>query len=306
MAVPADGITLDDKRATTAAAAAGRRRHSRAEHRAQAPVGHQGRLARGARAAARAARSPSPTSSATTPASSRRVRRSRDASRFQDALDVLARFGGEARLPAGGRRASAAGRRGRDAAVPETPKPDDPRLGAREHRRSSARGATRWPARRPRPPRVGYHVLRLDDAGGRRGADQRRRRTCGPCWRARAGIGRPACIVSSGETTVHVTGGGKGGRNQEFALAAAAPARGARRAAPSSPASAPTASTARPTPPAPSPIRRRSPARGAAGLSPERHLADNNAYAFFDALGDLIHTGPTGTNVGDLQVILLA
>jgi len=44
----------------------------------------------------------------------------------------------------------------------------------------------------------------------------------------------------------------------------------------------------------------------AAGLSPERHLSDNNAYAFFDALGDLIHTGPTGTNVGDLQVFLLA
>jgi len=35
------------------------------------------------------------------------------------------------------------------------------------------------------------------------------------------GLGRPACIVSSGETTVHVTGRGRGGRNQEFALAAA-------------------------------------------------------------------------------------
>jgi hydroxypyruvate reductase len=44
----------------------------------------------------------------------------------------------------------------------------------------------------------------------------------------------------------------------------------------------------------------------AAGLAPDRHLDDNNAYAFFHALGDLIHTGPTGTNVGDLQVILLA
>ena len=39
---------------------------------------------------------------------------------------------------------------------------------------------------------------------------------------------------------------------------------------------------------------------------PERFLSDNNAYAFFDALGDLINIGPTGTNVGDLQVILLA
>ena len=44
----------------------------------------------------------------------------------------------------------------------------------------------------------------------------------------------------------------------------------------------------------------------AAGLAPHGFLSDNNAYAFFDALGDLIHTGPTGTNVGDLQVILLA
>jgi hypothetical protein len=43
-----------------------------------------------------------------------------------------------------------------------------------------------------------------------------------------------------------------------------------------------------------------------AGLAPARYLSDNNAYAFFEALGDLIHTGPTGTNVGDLQVILLA
>ena len=42
------------------------------------------------------------------------------------------------------------------------------------------------------------------------------------------------------------------------------------------------------------------------GLIPGRYLSDNNSYAFFEALGDLIHTGPTGTNVGDLQVILLA
>ena len=44
----------------------------------------------------------------------------------------------------------------------------------------------------------------------------------------------------------------------------------------------------------------------ARGLDPKHFLDDNNAYAFFSALGDLIHTGPTGTNVGDLQVILLA
>jgi hydroxypyruvate reductase len=120
-----------------------------------------------------------------------------------------------------------------------------------------------------------------------------------------AGLGRPTCIVSSGETTVHVTGRGRGGRNQEFALAAAyllAQAGGAAVVAsvgtdgidgPTDAAGAIADSTT---------IGR----AGAAGLIPGRYLSDNNAYAFFEALGDLIHTGPTGTNVGDLQVILLA
>jgi glycerate 2-kinase len=45
-------------------------------------------------------------------------------------------------------------------------------------------------------------------------------------------------------------------------------------------------------------------ARDAGVGAPERFLEDNNAYAFFAALGDLIQTGPTGTNVGDLQIIL--
>jgi len=116
---------------------------------------------------------------------------------------------------------------------------------------------------------------------------------------------RPACIVSSGETTVHVTGHGKGGRNQEFALAAAnvlahAGAAGAL-------CSVGTDGIDGPTDAAGALIDSTTLDRAAAaGLVPARYLLDNNAYAFFDALGDLIHTGPTGTNVGDLQVILLA
>ena len=42
----------------------------------------------------------------------------------------------------------------------------------------------------------------------------------------------------------------------------------------------------------------------AQGLDVERSLADNDAYTFFDGLGDLVRTGPSGTNVGDLQVLL--
>jgi hydroxypyruvate reductase len=43
----------------------------------------------------------------------------------------------------------------------------------------------------------------------------------------------------------------------------------------------------------------------AMGLAPQTFLDNNNAYEFFDRLGDLIHTGPTNTNVGDLQIILI-
>jgi hydroxypyruvate reductase len=120
-----------------------------------------------------------------------------------------------------------------------------------------------------------------------------------------SGAGRPACIVSSGETTVHVTGHGQGGRNQEFALAAAEPL--AQLGGAAVIASAGTDGIDGPTDAAGALADATTLQRArAAGQSPERALSDNNAYAFFNALGDLIHTGPTGTNVGDLQVILLA
>ena len=151
---------------------------------------------------------------------------------------------------------------------------------------------------------AGYHVVRIDDpvVGEARAAAPSHLRAV--LARA-AGEGRPLCIVSSGETTVHVTGHGKGGRNQEFALAAAAPL--ARAGAPAIVASVGTDGIDGPTDAAGALADSTTIERArAAGLVPDRYLADNNAYAFFAALGDLIHTGPTGTNVGDLQVILLA
>jgi hydroxypyruvate reductase len=42
------------------------------------------------------------------------------------------------------------------------------------------------------------------------------------------------------------------------------------------------------------------------GLEPEAYLADNDSYSFFDAVGEHIKTGPTGTNVCDLQILLLS
>ena len=117
-------------------------------------------------------------------------------------------------------------------------------------------------------------------------------------------VERPVCVVSSGETTVRVLGSGRGGRNQEFALAAVdlVASLGTVVAA-----SIGTDGIDGPTDAAGAVVdsSTRSRAR-AGGLDPADFLRDNNAYAFFAAVGDLIHTGPTGTNVGDLQVFLVA
>jgi hydroxypyruvate reductase len=120
-----------------------------------------------------------------------------------------------------------------------------------------------------------------------------------------SGLKRPTCIVSSGETTVRVKGQGKGGRNQEFVLAAAEVLH--QMGTFGAVASAGTDGVDGPTDAAGAYADGATIDRALAdGLVPDRYLSDNNSYAFFEALGDLIHTGPTGTNVGDLQIILLA
>ena len=117
---------------------------------------------------------------------------------------------------------------------------------------------------------------------------------------------RPACIVSAGETTVQVVGPGRGGRNQEFALAAAPEL--AFRFADAVLASVGTDGIDGPTDAAGALADTTSIRRALArGLEPPtRYLDANDALAFFDPLGDLVRTGPTGTNVGDLQVALIA
>jgi glycerate 2-kinase len=116
---------------------------------------------------------------------------------------------------------------------------------------------------------------------------------------------RPLCVISSGETIVKVIGRGRGGRNQEFALSAAQ-----RLAASPGPvvlASVGTDGVDGPTDAAGAVVDQDTVARAAAaGLPPaSAFLADNDSYRFFAPLNDLIKTGPTGTNVGDLQICLL-
>jgi glycerate 2-kinase len=113
-------------------------------------------------------------------------------------------------------------------------------------------------------------------------------------------------VIASGETTVTVRGTGKGGRNQEFALAMAQSL--ATFGPQVTAASVGTDGIDGPTDAAGAIVDPTTFARAAAaGLAaPEDYLTDNNTYEFFDRIGDLVRTGPTNTNVGDLQVILVA
>jgi glycerate 2-kinase len=114
---------------------------------------------------------------------------------------------------------------------------------------------------------------------------------------------RPACVIAGGETTVTVRGDGKGGRNQELALAAAIALDGWPKVTIVTLA---TDGTDGPTDAAGAIAGGQTVARAAElGMQAASYLAHNDAYTFFDRLGDLIRTGPTNTNVNDLTFILV-
>jgi hydroxypyruvate reductase len=110
----------------------------------------------------------------------------------------------------------------------------------------------------------------------------------------------PACVISGGETTVTMRGAGLGGRNQEFTLAAAIEIAGLKDVAI---LSAGTDGSDGPTDAAGAIADGTTLARS--NLNAASFLANNDSYRFFDSIGDLIKTGPTGTNVADVQIVLV-
>ena len=113
----------------------------------------------------------------------------------------------------------------------------------------------------------------------------------------------PLCILAGGETTVHVVGGGRGGRNQEFALAMTPALAGA----PVTILSAGTDGIDGPTDAAGAFVDgttlRRATNRG---LDADAALHTNDSYTFFSHLGDLFRCGPTATNVMDIKIALVS
>jgi glycerate-2-kinase len=297
MAVPADRLSLDDKRLTTAQLLrAGADIYALNTVRKHLSAIKGGRLA--ARAGGRVLAlviSDVVRDDLSVIASGPTVG---DPSTFADARAAIDRFGGAGKYPDAVVAHLDRGVRGE---IAETPKPGDRSIESAltrviGSRRNAMAGAA------AHAQALGYHVVSIEEpvTGEARAAAS----AFVHGLRARvADEPRPVCIVSTGETTVTVSGAGTGGRNQEFALSAAliGPAFSAWAMA-----SLGTDGVDGPTDAAGAVVDDSTLDRArVAGLDPNSFLVDNNAYAFFDALGDLIRTGPTGTNVGDLQVFLL-
>jgi glycerate-2-kinase len=300
MALPAEGISLDDKRRTSQQLlVAGAEVHALNAVRKHLSGIKGGQLAAATRASTLTlavsdvvGNEPTAIGSGPTVA---------DSTTFADALEVLERYGGRGVYPAAVVQRLSDGAHG---AHPETPKPGDARL-ARSfvHIIGSARTAVE--GARAVAEGLGYavHVIETPVVGEARAAGDALIDAASRAVKARDE--RPLCILAAGETTVKVTGSGLGGRNQECALGMVRGLNTFGRQAIA--ASVGTDGVDGPTNAAGAIADTTTLSRAiAAGLdTPERHLDNNDSYRFFDRLGDLILTGPTNTNVGDVQVILI-
>ena len=112
---------------------------------------------------------------------------------------------------------------------------------------------------------------------------------------------RPFCLIAGGETTVTLHGHGKGGRNQELALAAAIEMNGLEN---SMLITLATDGEDGPTDAAGAVVTGETCQRGERlGVDAQAFLSQNDAYSYFEQLGDLLKPGPTGTNVNDLTFL---
>jgi hydroxypyruvate reductase len=224
-----------------------------------------------------------------------------DPSTFADALAVLDRFGLRARVPASVCAHLEAGARGE---APDTPKPGDPVLAGVVNVVIGNNGLV-VEAAVEEARRLGFTPCLLTRRlqGEAREVARVYAAIVDEAGRSGSPVGRRGCLIAAGETTVTVHGPGRGGRCQEFALAlvpelAAMPDVVVLAAG--------TDGTDGPTDAAGALADPTSLARGRErGLIPARLLAANDSHAFFRALGDLVVTGPTGSNLMDLYLALL-
>jgi glycerate 2-kinase len=221
-----------------------------------------------------------------------------DATTWADARAALQRFGGDAHA----RSVRDIMDRGVAGEVPDTPKPGSPSM-RRAHARVIGSRTDAMAGARSAAVDRGYHAIVMPEAvtGEARVVAHR---WIADVQRLIADQPRPLCVISSGETTVTVTGNGTGGRNLEFALALAEqlPRLGScAMASVGTDGIDGSSGVAGGIVDATTMMR-----AGHLGLAaPGNFLAANDSFAFFAPLGDAVRLGRTDTNVGDLQVLLI-
>jgi hydroxypyruvate reductase len=229
-----------------------------------------------------------------------------DSSTFHDAWVVLSRYGVVDDIPASVRAHLSAGLKGE---IADTPKPGDSIF---KRVQNVIVGSNRLAARAAaeKATQLGFDTVLLTTfiegearevgriaAGLAKGMV--RGETMHPAGKL---LSEPACLILGGETTVTLQGDGKGGRNQEMALAAALALAGWENVLITCLA---TDGTDGPTDAAGAFVDGTTITRAAKlGLDAADYLTNNDAYHFFERLGDLLITGPTRTNVNDLTLIL--
>jgi hydroxypyruvate reductase len=224
-----------------------------------------------------------------------------DPTTYADALGILDKYRIRQEIPASIRTHLESGAAGK---VPETPKPTDPLFG-RVKSLMVASNIQALEAAKVEAQRLGLVPMVLSSfIEGETREIARMHAALALEVRASGNpIKPPMCFITGGETTVTLKGKGKGGRNQEFSLAAALDITGLSDVVV---LSAGTDGTDGPTDAAGAIADGETVKRAiAAGLKPRAALDGNDAYPFFERLGDLIITGPTRTNVMDVRLVLV-
>lgn len=225
-----------------------------------------------------------------------------DFSTYRSAWAVLEKYGLLGQVPG---TVTEVLRQGIEGTIPETPKEGDPVFERVENiivgsNQKAAEAAEEAAKKRGFATQILSTELRGEATDAARWLAKK-------AMEAQESVGRgevtKVCLIAGGETTVTVRGSGKGGRNTELALAFALAVRDLGGI---TLLSAGTDGTDGPTDAAGAIVTGDTISRALSlGLDAGAYLANNDSYTFFAKMGDLLITGPTGTNVMDLQIILI-
>lgn len=224
-----------------------------------------------------------------------------DSSTFADCLSILDRYHIGALIPVAVRSFLKKGAAGE---IVDTPKPGDP-IFQKVQNLIIGNNRLALVAAKQKAEALGYHtrILSTSLEGETRKVAIDQVALAREVLSGSSPIRLPACIISGGETTVAIRGDGLGGRNQEFALAAAIEIDGLERVVVFSGG---TDGSDGPTDAAGGIVDGTTVQRGRDnGLDARSYLERNDSYPFLKTVGDLLITGPTLTNVMDLRLILI-